>query len=314
MPYLVRSWNVQDDGCERTIAQAVYPEYREEPGHPSWFPAQQLGAPRQSSSRYVAIDATSEQPAGYATLWELRPRRYRFDLAVRPESQRRGLATELLSRVTRDAQAGGATGLQARVRDDQPIALGFVARRGFRESHRMGAYRIDFAKVEMSGYQDGFARLRAQGLDVSNLAAGRDVYSDWVVHLYQLRLAAREGWPDPDPDPAGPGPLPFERFQSWLEELENPDAFFIARHAGRPVAFTSMFGIGTAVHPEYRHRGIATQLKAGSIADAARRGLRGQTTNIASPAMQRIFEKLGYRRLWSEVRLIRTLEQPAAGD
>jgi len=30
--------------------------------------------------------------------------------------------------------------------------------------------------------------------------------------------------------------------------------------------------------------------------------------------MQRIFEKLGYRRLWSEVRLIRTMECPAAGD
>jgi GNAT superfamily N-acetyltransferase len=155
--------------------------------------------------------------------------------------------------------------------------------------------------------------LREQGLDVSNLTAEEETNGDCLGRLYELMLAAREGWPDPDPDPGGPTPLPFERFQCWMEELEHPDAFFIASHRRRPVAFTSMFGIGTAVHPEYRGRGIATRLKAGSIADAARRGLRGQTTNTASPAMQRVFEKLGYRRLWSEVRLIRTMQSAATG-
>jgi len=81
--------------------------------------------------------------------------------------------------------------------------------------------------------------------------------------------------------------------------------FFIATHKQRYVGFTSFFGIGTAVHPEYRGRGIATLLKAGSIADGQGRGLRGQTTSTASPAMQRVLEKLGYRRMWSEIRLLR---------
>jgi GNAT superfamily N-acetyltransferase len=62
------------------------------------------------------------------------------------------------------------------------------------------------------------------------------------------------------------------------------------------------------VHPEYRRKGIATLLKAGSIADAQRRGFQGQTTSTASPGMQKVLERLGYKRIWSEVRLIREME------
>lgn len=306
MAYFVRSRTDRDDGCEHAIVRAVYPEYREEPGHPTWFPARQLGAPREGTTGYVAVGAGTDRPVGFATLWELRPKRYRFDLAVRPENQRQGVGTELLSRVMAEAREDGATGLQARVRDDKSAALDFVGRHGFRETHRMGAYRIDFTEAQVSEFRDTFHRLRDRGFEVSNLAAQRETVSDWLERMYELRVAASEGWVDPDPDPNGPTPIPFAEFQRWIEEVRHPESFFIASHQGRYVAFTSMFDIGTAVHPEYRRRGIATLIKAGSIADAHRRGLGGQTTNTASPAMGRVFEKLGYRRLWSEVRLIRS--------
>lgn len=116
MPYSLRSWTDRDAGTDREISQAVYPEYLEDHRHPAWFPAQQLGAPREWASRYVAEDAHSRQRVAYATLWELRPRRYRFDLAVRPEWRRQGIATQLFTQLMGDAKALGATGLQARVR------------------------------------------------------------------------------------------------------------------------------------------------------------------------------------------------------
>src|SRR5438105_8762515 len=99
MPYSLRAWTDHDAGSDREISRAIYPEYREEPNHPAWFPARQLGAPRECSARYVVVKSTKNQRLAYAALWELRPRRYRFDLAVRPESQRQGIATRLLSRV-----------------------------------------------------------------------------------------------------------------------------------------------------------------------------------------------------------------------
>ncbi|HYL79026.1 MAG TPA: GNAT family N-acetyltransferase [Bryobacteraceae bacterium] len=306
--YSVRPWTDSDTGTDREISQAIYPEYQEEPNHPAWFPAQQLGAPREVSSRYVAVDNQTGHRLAYATLWELRPRRYRFDLAVRPAAQRQGIATQLLTQITTDAQQLRATGLQARVRDDKPEALEFIRRRGFLESHRMGAYRIDFARAATAHqYQQAFTQLRDRGLEVTNLGALRERDPHYLDRFHQLYSAARDAWPDPDPDPSGPTPVPFERLKSWLDEVRLPDAFIIATHRQRYIAFTSFFAIGTAVHPEYRRQGIATLLKAGSIAGAQHRGLLGQTTSTASPAMQSVLTKLGYRRTWSEIRLIREL-------
>src|SRR5439155_5616274 len=99
--------------------------------------------------------------------------------------------------------------------------------------------------------------------------------------FHDLYSTGREGWPDSDPDRGEPVPIPFDRLKLWLDERQLPEAFFIAKHAQRYVAFTSFFNSGTAVHPEYRRKGIATLLKAGSIADAKSRGFQGQTTATA---------------------------------
>jgi GNAT superfamily N-acetyltransferase len=301
----LRSWTDRDAGCDREISRAIYPEYREQPDHPAWFPAQQLGAPSEYLSRYVAVDSKAGHPVAYTTLWELRPRRYRFDLAVRPEWQGQAIATQLLDRVIDDAHRAAATGLQARVRDDKQKALEFVIRRGFKESHRMGAYRIDLAEVDASDFSQAFKRLGERGIEVITLEDVRKQGSQGLKQFYDLYLAAREGWPDPDPDPAGSLPVPFELVKRWLDEVRLPEAFFVARLARQCVGFTSFFDIGTGVHPEFRRKGIATLLKAGSIADARQRGLRGQTTSTASPRMQAVLEGLGYKRLWAEIRLIR---------
>jgi len=308
MPYFLRSWTDRDTNCDREISQSVYPEYREEPHHPAWFPAQQLGAPDDSLSRYIAVETQGGDRVAYATLWELRPRRYRFDLAVRPEWQRQGIGRQLLARIMKDAEMFGATGIQARVRDDKHEALEFISRRGFRESHRMGAWRLDFAQIDGAGFQEAFKQLRNRGMEVTDLAAARAQDPHYLERFFDLYSAAREGWPDPDPDPTGATTVSISVVKRWLDNAQLPEAFFIAKHTQHYVAFTSFFSIGTAVHPNYRRKGIASLLKAGSIADAQYRGFQGQTTSTASPAMQKVFERLGYVRIWSEVRLIRSME------
>ena len=309
MAYFLRSWADRDTGSDREISRAIYPEYCEESGHPAWFPAQQLGAPREYSFRYVAADIDRDAPVAYATLWELRTHRYRFDLAVRPEWQRQGIATQLLSKILKDAQAVGASGLQARVRDDKAEALEFIRRRGFCESHRMAAYRIDFAHMNRFEFHNAFSRLGDAGFKVTNLREAREKDPHYLEQFYELYSAARDGWPDPDPDPMGASPVPFKQIKRWLDELRRSDVLFIAMDGPRYVGFSSFFDVGTAVHPSYRRRGIATLLKAGSIEDAQHRGLLGQTTSTASPAMRAVLERLGYRQLWSEIRLILELQR-----
>jgi len=305
MSFRLRPWTNADCGCVRAISQDIYPEYREDPLHPAWFPAQQLGAPAESTIRYVAIASATRDRVAYAALWELRPARYRFDLAVRPAWQRQGIGAQLFDRVLGDVRALGATGLQARVRDDKPEALNFIQRRGFHESHRMGAYRIDFAQLENCDSQDPIQQLRERGIEVTNVAAIRRE-ADYLEKFHQLYSAAREGWEDPDPPPK-PAAVPVQWVKSWLDEARMPEAFYVAKDGGRYIGFTSLWNIGTGVHPDYRGRGIATLLKKISLADAHARGYRGDTTSTASPAMQRVLEKLGFRRLWSEIRLLREL-------
>jgi GNAT superfamily N-acetyltransferase len=307
MAHRLRLWTDGDTGSDAAISREIYPEYREEPLHPAWFPAQQLGAPREYSSRYVVVESQTDRPVAFAALWELRPRRYRFDLAVRPEWQRQGIATQLLSQVTGDAQALGATGLQARVRDDKPEAIQFICKRGFLEVHRMGAYRLDFVQTVPGGPEEAFAQSPGGGIQVASLAALRERDPQCIQRFHELYCAAREAWPDPDPDPAGPTPVPLEQIQRWLNDVNLPEAFIVAMHGQRYIGFTSFFEFGTGVHPEYRRRGIATWLKRVSIADAQQRGYLGQTTSTASPGMEAVLEKLGYRRIWSEIRLMRAI-------
>lgn len=307
MSYFLRSWTDSDGNCDHEISQSVYPEYRHDPRHPAWFAARQLGAPREWSSRYIAVETQSSNRVAYATLWELRPRRYRFDLAVRPEWQGHGIGTQLFARIMADAETLGATGLQARVRDDKHEALKFIRHRDFHEVHRMGAYRLNFAQVEGSDLQMAFTRLRERGIEVTNLALVREQEPRYLEEFFDLYSAARAEWPDPDPDPTGAMHITISDVKRWLDNAELPEAFFIAKHTRRYIAFTSFFDIGTAVHPEYRRKGIASLLKAGSIADAQRRGFQGQTTSTASPGMQKVLERLGYIRSWSEIRLIRAI-------
>jgi GNAT superfamily N-acetyltransferase len=173
----------------------------------------------------------------------------------------------------------------------------------------MGAYRLNFTEVEVADLQEAFTRLRDRGIEVTNWAAVREQEAHYLEQFFDLYSEAREGWPDPDPDPTGTNLVPSlgQRIERSLDNANLPEAFFIAKLAHRYIAFTSFFGIGTAVHPEYRGKAIETLLKAGSIADARRRGFQGQTTSTASPAMQKVLERLGYVRLWSEIRLIRAM-------
>ena len=62
---------------------------------------------------------------------------------------------------------------------------------------------------------------------------------------------------------------------------------------------------GTAVRPEYRGRGIATALKAKTLAWARAHGIGRLATSSDNPAMVRVNEKFGFKRTYVEVRLVR---------
>ena len=64
---------------------------------------------------------------------------------------------------------------------------------------------------------------------------------------------------------------------------------------------------GTGVRRSDRDHGIATALKVRWISLARDRGVAVMKSSSGNPAMLRVNEKLGYRRTWTEVRLVRRL-------
>src|SRR5439155_22289247 len=119
---------------------------------------------------------------------------------------------------------------------------------------------------------------------------------------------ARQGWPSPDPSWRIDDSIEDLRLQ--FTKVPLPERFSIIKQKDEYVGFTSARNrtAGTGVHPDYRNLGIATYLKAHDINRCIEDGEKYFESSSASPAMQRVNEKLGYRfNGLSEVRLVKNL-------
>ena len=96
-----------------------------------------------------------------------------------------------------------------------------------------------------------------------------------------------------------------------------PDACFIAVQGEQYLGYSALTVAdeartqagsgGTAVRPEFRGLGIATALKARCVRWAQDHGVRRLVTASGNAAMIRVNERLGFRRTYEEVRLVRRL-------
>jgi GNAT superfamily N-acetyltransferase len=234
-----------------------------------------------------------------------------MDLAVAAEHRRRGTGGQLLDLLAGAARAAGAATLQARTEDDRPQALAFLARRGFAQTMRMHRLVLDVATAALTPHAGIERRLAAEGIVMTTLAAEQHRIGDACWHrLCAAYQAAREGWPDPDPGTGRPWLPTVAEFRRMHDEHARllPEPSILAMQGEQVVGFTGAFGTG--VRPALRGRGIATALKLRVIADVRERGVTTLHTSTGNPAMLKVNERLGYRRITTEVRLVRQLAQP----
>lgn len=304
MLFLRRSGEDDQHGIE-ALSEAVYPEYRGQ-SH-AWRPAEQYDGERLSRYGYVATDANTERVVGYGAVRTSRLPYARLDLMVHPTWRRHGVGGSLLELLLADARALHAITLQARARADNLDALAFLAGRGFEERHRMYGLRLVVADAELTPFLPVVERVGAMGIVLSTYAHEREHDRGYLPKLHALQNAVLPDWSDPDPAPIAS--MSLEDFARRLQEADPlPDALYIARCGEEYVGYSGMFALGTAVHPAYRGRGLATALKVRTIEYAKRLGYESAITCTANPAMLAINEKLGYRRELTEVRLIRRLK------
>jgi mycothiol synthase len=209
---------------------------------------------------------------------------------VRPGARRQGIGSGLFEAIAREARGLDAERMWGRVAAVDTEALGFVERRGFRETTRDLTVVLD-VKPGDGEVVDGIAELLEE-----HLRGAYDVAAECLPEMALPQLAA-----------APP-------YEEWLEqEVNSSPVAFVALDGETVVGYARLYDFGgqehrvenglTAVRRSHRRRGLATALKRAQVAWAAEHGYREIVTSTVAgnAAMQAVNDQLGYRPLKEDV-------------
>lgn len=267
----------------------------------------------RGSGRLAAMGGIEQVPFNY------HPRKFWVDVLVDPDHRRRGLGTTLYERLEGEARSRDAILLWAGVRADLPDSVRFFERRGFLELRRLRRSRLDLGAAPPPGVAPP-GPLRAEGLQFTTLEQEGPSRDEVRRKLYGLYVRSSEGIPTMGERT----PLTFEQFVQF--ELEGPDFFpqgtFLAVDGDRYVGLTviepqparpdTAHVAFTGTVPEYRGRGVATELKRRSVEFARRAGFRWMDTgnDYANAPIWSINERLGFRTVETFITGEKTLTAP----
>lgn len=299
MSYRIRQYVAQDNDAIASLHHTIYPAYGTQ--FDTWHAAVQYDERANQPERCVAV-AEHQQPIGYGAIRSLRAHTARLDLMVHPHFQRQGVGQMLLDHLIERARHLNVMTIHLRARLDYLHALRFLIHRGFTETHRMYGMRLNVQEAHLAPLWPLVRRLGESGITITTLAHQRQHTPDYLQRLHTLQNAVGPDWPDPEGVAYtlvayGPFVARFER-----ETHACADTFFLATHGDTFIGYCGLSALGTAVHPSYRQRGVATALKLWAIAEAQKRGVATTMTCSANPAMVAINENLGYVHEMVEVR------------
>jgi ribosomal-protein-alanine N-acetyltransferase len=116
----------------------------------SWTPARVLAAVSDRSTN-TAVLGERDDIAGFGIMHYGEETAHLSLLAVRPNQQQRGLGALLMSWLEKPARVAGIERIRLEARADNPNAIGFYRKQGFRETGRIAGYyrgSIDAVRLE----------------------------------------------------------------------------------------------------------------------------------------------------------------------
>jgi ribosomal protein S18 acetylase RimI-like enzyme len=116
----------------------------------SWTPARVLAAVSDRSTN-TAVLVEREDIAGFGIMHYGDETAHLALLAVRPNLQQRGLGALLMSWLEKPARVAGIERIRLEARADNPNAIGFYRKQGFREAGRIAGYyrgSVDAVRLE----------------------------------------------------------------------------------------------------------------------------------------------------------------------
>lgn len=270
-----------------------------------WQPCQQVESLDQQCPRFVFGD---EDLKGYGAAYRLDDTHFRLNLLVDSNYLHQGIGSLLLKGIEAAVIQAGGKYLQARSLESMPASLSFALARRFAQIHTMRGMSLRAADFWFGNWKGLGQKISEMGLLVKSLKEELDADPDALDKLARLYKLAREGWPSPDPSWSIDSSA--EDWRVPFTSVKDPERFSLMKSNDEYVGFTSARNLatGTGVHPRYRNLGIATYLKAVNINKCIEDGEEYFESASASPAMQRVNQKLGYRfNGLSEVRFVKEL-------
>ncbi len=251
----------------------------------------------------VTID---DQIVGFAQYKQLPvDGRYRFDIIVHPEYERRGIGTAVYTHTLQAIQplTPSATVLGTYAYQHKHQSMRFLEKRGFCSVMRWISSTLDVASFKSTDFDALAAKIAAQGIRIMPLPQIKLLHPNWQRELYDLDWKLLQDEPQPYP----PKRLPFDRYIKL--EVENPntlhDAWFVAVDKNQFVGMTQlyksdnpeMFKTGfTGVVRSHRRRGLATLLKAYAIRYAQQANVKiVRTGNEENNPMVQLNLNLGFK-------------------
>jgi GNAT superfamily N-acetyltransferase len=234
--------------------------------------------------------------------WNFDPVKYSTELMVDPRYQSQGLGRRLFGILEDTARIRKATTLWASVRAEDLRSVRFFERSGFVERRRSWASRLDLNELPPVHAK---GRSFPPGIRITSLAEEGPDLPEVRDRLYRLRLESGRDVPSM----GTPSPYTFEQFleTTFRNPGFHPEAALVARIADRYVSMTFLedvegnrdtLHIGyTGTLPEFRGRGVATELKRRAITYARAQGYRYLTTDndsMNAPIMK-VNLSLGFR-------------------
>lgn len=267
-----------------------------------------------AGGRVVAVGRYNHVPD------EFHPEKYAVDIAVDPACRRRGVGGALYAHLIALLRAHGAIAARAGVPNEEDAeSLGFLARRGFVETHRGWQSRLDVAGFAFGRFATAEPRVAARGIAITTLGAETVRGPQALRGVYELTTACERDVPSADPVT----PVPFDLFVAHTVASPNylADAFFLAKDGDRYVGLSALWRLYaapdvlqqglTGVLPAYRGRGIALALKLQTVRFAQATGARQIWTwnDSRNRPMLRINEAMGFVKQPASVGLEKPLRE-----
>jgi RimJ/RimL family protein N-acetyltransferase len=220
---------------------------------------------------------------------------------VDPKFRGNGVGSRLAEMLLDFGASHGAKKFHTEVREDEPEAQAFAAKRGFEIEHRFFESTLDPRSFSSNAYAELIQSLRNRGIEFSS--AGEQGGGDAALRRLQaiIEIADRDAPGDFEPQ------WDFEQFKEIYLSAKwfDPFAHIVAIEDGEYVGLSAVgettpggyYTLNTGVREDWRGKGVATALKSLAIDYVKQRGGEVIRTHNHSDnaAMIAINTKLGFQ-------------------